>query len=114
MTVVARVDAALVEGTLLTNTATVFADAATPDPVEANNQADHTAPVVALAQIAVDKYDLVDPVYPDALLAYAIVVANQGPSTAAGLVVTDTLPPGVTYMSSTGGLRGRTSRRADV
>ena len=58
MTVVARVDAALVEGTLLTNTAIVFPDAATPDPVEANNQAGHSAPTVALAQIAVDKYDL--------------------------------------------------------
>ena len=56
---------------------------------------------MALAQLAIDKYDLVDPVYPDTLLAYAIVVANQGPSTAADLVVTDTLPPGVTYMSST-------------
>ncbi|MFN8465060.1 MAG: hypothetical protein U0X20_05890 [Caldilineaceae bacterium] len=101
MTVVARVDAALVEGTLLTNRATVFPDAATPDPVEANNQADHTAPAVALAQIAVDKYDLLDPVYPDTLLAYVVAVANQGPSTAAGLIVTDVLPLGVTYMSST-------------
>ncbi len=102
MTVIAQVDAALAAGTLLTNTATVFADAATPDPLEANNQASHTGSVVALAQITIDKYDLVDPVYPDALLAYAIVVANQGPSTAAGLVVTDTLPPGVNYMGSTG------------
>ena len=102
MTVIAQVDPTLAPGMLLTNTATVFADAATPDPVDENNQASHTAPVVALAQIAIDKYDLVDPVYPDALLAYAIVVANQGPSTAAGLVVTDTLPGGVTYMSSTG------------
>lgn len=101
MTVVAKVDAALVDGTLLTNTATVFPDAATPDPTEANNQAGHTAPVSALAQLAIDKYDLVDPVYPDTLLAYVVVAANQGPSTAAGLIVTDALPPGVTYMSST-------------
>ncbi len=102
MTVVAQVDPQLPAGTMLTNTATVFADGVTPDPVEANNQASHAAPSAVLAQITLDKYDLADPVYPDTLLVYALVVANHGPSSANNLVVIDMLPADVTYAGTTG------------
>jgi uncharacterized repeat protein (TIGR01451 family) len=101
MTVVAQVDPEITDGTLVTNTATAFADAASPDPVETNNQAGHVAPITAWAQIAIDKADLIDPVYPDTLLAYVLAVTNLGPAVAAGLLVTDTLPEGVTFMGST-------------
>ncbi|HHW84988.1 MAG TPA: DUF11 domain-containing protein, partial [Chloroflexi bacterium] len=102
MTVVGVVDPALMEGALLTNTATIFAENLTPDPDESNNQALHVAPVTTLAQIGIDKYDLTDPVAPDGLLVYVLVVTNTGPSLARNVVVTDTLPPHVTYHSTTG------------
>ena len=102
MTVVARADPSLPPGTLLTNTATVFADATTPDGREENNQSTSTAAVTALAQIGIDKVDLIDPVYPDSLLVYLLVITNSGPSAATDLVVTDLLPSGVTYLNSTG------------
>lgn len=102
MTVVGLVDPTLPDGATLTNTATVFAENLTPDPNESNNQAHHAAPVVTLAQIGLDKYDLTDPVEPDGLLVYAVVVTNTGPSLARNVVVTDALPPHVTYHSTTG------------
>ncbi|MBK8799125.1 MAG: DUF11 domain-containing protein [Anaerolineales bacterium] len=102
MTVVGVVDPALAEGAVLTNTATIFAENITPDPDESNNQAQHGAPVTTLAQIGIDKYDLTDPIGPDGLLVYVMVVTNTGPSLARNLVITDTLPPHVTYHSTTG------------
>jgi len=36
-------------------------------------------------------------------LVYTISVTNFGPSSASGVVVTDTLPAGVTFVSATGG-----------
>ena len=35
-------------------------------------------------------------------VSYSLVVANNGPSDAANLSVTDTLPAGVTFVSATG------------
>jgi uncharacterized repeat protein (TIGR01451 family)/fimbrial isopeptide formation D2 family protein len=102
MTVVGLVDPSLPDGATLTNTATIFVENLTPDPNEGNNQAHHAAPVVTLAQIGLDKYDLTDPVEPDGLLVYAVVVTNTGPSLARNVVVTDALPPHVTYHSTTG------------
>jgi uncharacterized repeat protein (TIGR01451 family) len=102
MTVIGVVDPALSDGAVLTNTATIFAETITPDPDESNNQAQHGAPVAAIAQIGIDKYDLTDPVAPDGLLVYALVVTNSGPSLARAVVITDTLPPHVTYHSTTG------------
>jgi uncharacterized repeat protein (TIGR01451 family) len=102
MTVVGVVDPALPNGAVLTNTATIFAENITPDPVENNNQAHHAAPVTAQARIGIDKFDLMDPVNPGAMLVYGIVVTNTGPAIARNVVLTDTLPPHVTYHSSTG------------
>ncbi|MDW8440242.1 MAG: hypothetical protein RML96_07195 [Caldilineaceae bacterium] len=102
MTVVGIVDSTLPDGTMLTNTATIFVENLTPDPNESNNQARHVAPVLTQAQIGIDKYDLTDPVEPDGLLVYVLVVTNTGPSMARNVVVTDTLPPHVTYHSTTG------------
>ena len=103
MTVVGKVDPSLPAGTILTDTAAVFAENLSPDPDLSNNVDDQRTTVTTLAQLAIDKYDLIDPVNPDALLVYAIVVTNTGPSDAQDVVVTDTLPAGVTYHSDTGG-----------
>ncbi len=102
MTVVGVVDSGLLDGVVLTNTATVFAENITPDLNEGNNQAHHAAPVTAFARIGIDKFDLMDPVNPGAMLVYGIVVTNTGPAIARSVTVVDTLPPHVTYHSSTG------------
>ncbi len=39
---------------------------------------------------------------PGDTLTYTVVVTNNGPDAAAGVVATDTLPPGVTFVSGTG------------
>src|SRR5262249_57897159 len=45
-------------------------------------------------------------------IVYTITVTNQGPSLATSMVVTDTLPPGVTFVSATGG--GTTNASGNV
>lgn len=53
------------------------------------------------ADLSVMKTDLNDPVQPGAPIDYEITVANAGPDAAIGVVVTDSLPPGTTYVSAT-------------
>ncbi len=74
----------------VTNTVQVFSD--TPDPNPANDTASATVTVSALAALQIDKTDLTDPVYAGDTYLYEIVVTNTGPSTAQGVIVTDTLP----------------------
>ena len=45
-------------------------------------------------------------------IVYTITVTNQGPSTATSMVITDTLPAGVTFLSATGG--GTTNASGNV
>jgi len=49
------------------------------------------------AELGVTKSDEPDPVLAGEELRYTVVVTNNGPSDAAGVVVTDTLPTGVTF-----------------
>jgi uncharacterized repeat protein (TIGR01451 family) len=52
------------------------------------------------ADVAVRKADDPDPVVRGSHLTYTIIVTNNGPATANGVVVTDTLDPNTTYLSS--------------
>ncbi len=52
--------------------------------------------------LSVTKTDSVDPVFPEDTLVYGISVSNAGPATAENVVVTDTLPPGVTVVETVG------------
>ncbi len=99
ITVVGNVDSGVANGTLVTNTATVFSD--TPDPVTSNNSDTAATTVNALALLTVSKHDLVDPVGLGELLAYEIVVTNTGSSDATNVVITDTLDSNTTYQSNT-------------
>ena len=58
--------------------------------------------VVASADVAIGKTALAT-VLATSNLSYTISVTNFGPSTAGSVVVTDTLPAGVTYVSASGG-----------
>jgi len=97
ITVVARVAADAPAGTI-TNTAAVFSpDESNP----ANNTASVTTTVATSADVGVIKVDLKDPVAPGEGLIYELSVSNAGPSDAQNVVVTDTLPAGVTFVNAT-------------
>lgn len=85
----------------LTNEATV-----TGNEVEINlqnNKSTVTTEVGAIIDLAVDKSDTPDPVSAGGTLTYTIVVTNNGPSAATGVKWVDTLPAGLTYVSSSAG-----------
>ncbi len=54
-----------------------------------------------VADLSVTKKDSIDPVYTDDPLTYTVGVANSGPGAATGVVLTDTLPAGSTFVSAT-------------
>ena len=85
-------------GTLINN-AYVFGDQPDSDPN--NNHASAQTAVTPVADLAVVKSAGPSPAYAGGLLTYTIVIANNGPSPATGVTVTDPLPSGVTYAGST-------------
>jgi uncharacterized repeat protein (TIGR01451 family) len=87
----------------LTNTATVAPPIGGFDPNTGDNTATDSDPIVPQADVAVSKTDTPDPVQPGGALTYTVTVSNLGPSTATGVTLTDTLPTGVTFLSSVPG-----------
>ncbi len=74
------------------------------DPDTGNNDGTALFAVVPLADVSIVKTsDAAGVVYPGDQVTYTLAVTSGGPSTAAGVVVTDTLPAGVTYVSDTCG-----------
>jgi uncharacterized repeat protein (TIGR01451 family) len=59
--------------------------------------------LAANIDLAVTKTDDTDPVLAGSNLTYTIQVINNGPGDATGVVLTDTLPAGVTYVSNDSG-----------
>ena len=55
----------------------------------------------ASADLSISKSDNIDPIIAGNQLLYTVTVNNAGPDDATGVVVTDTLPAGVTFVSST-------------
>jgi uncharacterized repeat protein (TIGR01451 family) len=87
----------------LANTATVAAPPAVPDPDPTDNSATDVDTLVPSVDLAVTKTDSPDPVLPGSLLDYVLVIANAGPSDATAVTAVDTLPAGVTFVSSSPG-----------
>ncbi len=83
----------------LSNTASVAGDDADPDAT--NDSATEATAVDAQADLSLSKSDDADPVVAGTDLTYTLVVANDGPSDAVNVVVTDPLPPGVGFVSAT-------------
>jgi len=54
------------------------------------------------ADLSISKIDSEDPVMPGDSLTYTVTVNNAGPETAENVVVTDTLPAGVTLVQTSG------------
>ena len=74
-----------------------------PDEVPGNDTATESTTVEGEADLAITKEDAPDPVVVGTALDYTLVVENAGPSDATGVVITDTLPAGVTYDSASSG-----------
>ena len=83
----------------LTNTASVSSTTSDSDP--ANNTSTSTTAVTAAADLAIVKTGPAT-VTAGASVTYSLTVTNNGPSDAAAVSVTDTLPAGVTFVSATG------------
>ncbi|MBN1314486.1 MAG: PKD domain-containing protein [Anaerolineales bacterium] len=56
-----------------------------------------------VADLSILKTDQPDPVIAGQLITYTLYVVNGGPSSATGIILTDTLPVGVTFVSDDGG-----------
>ena len=65
----------------------------------ANNQDDEPTPVNSLVDLAIDKSDDIDPVTAGGVLTYTLVVSNNGPSVATGVVAADTLPTNIKLLT---------------
>jgi len=99
-----HVDVDLVTSGTITNSASVTSDTlASPDPFPGNNSTtENTTVIQPAADLSISKSDDVDPIVAGNPLTYTVTVNNAGPQTAANVVVTDTLPAGVTFISTTG------------
>ncbi|MBI3177211.1 MAG: DUF11 domain-containing protein, partial [Chloroflexi bacterium] len=100
ITVTVTVGASVAQGTVLSNTATVSTSSIDTNP--ANDSATATTTVNAQADLSMIKTDSPDPVIAGNNLTYTLAVTNNGPSNAANVSVSDTLPAGVTLVSATG------------
>ena len=86
-------------GTQLTDIATVSSD--TGDDVPTNNTANATTTVTTSADLGLTKTISPNPAPAGSNVTYTLTAHNNGPSTAAGVVVTDALPLGLNYVTST-------------
>ncbi|MGE4069696.1 MAG: autotransporter domain-containing protein [Lysobacterales bacterium] len=73
------------------------------DPVPANNQGQVAVSYQAGgADVSIVKTDSVDPVAAGAQYSYTLTVSNAGPEAASGVVVSDTLPAALSFVSASG------------
>ncbi len=87
------------DGGPITNSATV--SATTPDPDLTNNTDTAATTVTGSADLSLLKSGPAS-VAPGGMITYILTVTNAGPSAAADVVVTDTLPAGVSFDSASG------------
>jgi uncharacterized repeat protein (TIGR01451 family) len=74
----------------------------TSDPTAANDRQATTTTVVAVADLTTSAVAPATAT-PGAQVTFTVSVTNTGPSSATAVIVTDTLPTGVTFVSATGG-----------
>ncbi len=98
ITVVATIAANVADQVTLRNVARVTG--AVIDNNLLNNSDDHLVTVTSLAVLTIDKIDQFDPVAPGDPIFYRIAITNTGPSAAANVRITDTLPANVTFQSA--------------
>lgn len=82
----------------VTNNASVTTDQF--DIVSSNNSTNEETTVLPVIDLAVTKTDSPDPVNAGGTLVYTVLVTNSGPSMATGVILTDTLPAGVSFSTA--------------
>jgi uncharacterized repeat protein (TIGR01451 family) len=85
----------------INNSATVSTDPTVVDPPANNTANEPTTIVVAEANLRVTQVDSLDPDGVNLPHTYTVTVTNQGPGSASGVTLVDTLDPAVTYVSAT-------------
>ncbi|HKI27650.1 MAG TPA: DUF11 domain-containing protein [Candidatus Sulfotelmatobacter sp.] len=105
-TVTVHIPSSFGGGGSITNFASVTGDQIDSNPN--NNNSSATTGVLAVADLATSKTGPTNPVAAGTNITYTIGVSNAGPSDAPNVVVTDTLPVGVNFVSSTAGCSGTT------
>jgi uncharacterized repeat protein (TIGR01451 family) len=93
ITITANVGAAATAGTSV-NTATITSTS--PDPASANNSSATTANLTNAADVSITKTASPNPVIAGNVITYTLTTHNAGPSDASAVVVSDTLPAGIT------------------
>ncbi len=88
------------EGGLITNQATVVSTVM--DTTTSNNVVSENTQIIPVADLSLIGSDQPDPVNAGTSLQYSLVAANQGPSTASSVMITDTLGAGVEYVNAEG------------
>jgi uncharacterized repeat protein (TIGR01451 family) len=83
-----------------TLTSTVGLDPAGVDPVPGNNSANASVNVVPAADLAVFAVASPSPAISGSNIAYVVTVTNGGPATATSVVMNQTLPAGVIFVST--------------
>jgi large repetitive protein len=96
-----HIGAGTATGTVITNTANVSSTTADPNPSGNTPSANTTVTASPNADLSITKTPAPGPYGTGQQLTYTIVVSNGGPSAAAAVTVTDTLPAGTTLVSST-------------
>lgn len=96
---IVNVAAGTTPGTVISNTASI--SSTTTDPNSANNSAAAATTVTAPSQadLSITKVASPEPVNLGDTLTYTITVNNNGPASASGVAMTDTLPSAVTFQS---------------
>ena len=84
----------------ITNNASVTSNT---DDINSNNNStsEQTTVYTHEADLSITKSDAVDPVKVGENVTYTVTVSNNGPQTAESIILTDTLPTGVTFISAT-------------
>jgi len=90
------------EGTLGTIINQAGTTSSSDDPNPADNTTTEETQVDPWANLSIEKTDGEDPVVAGTELTYTITVTNPGPYGADDVVVTDSMPTGVTFVSSSG------------
>ena len=89
------------EAGTITNVASVSANENDRNPLDTDTETTTVnPPAPTSADLSITKIDAQDPVSSDDEIAYTIRVTNNGPGTANNVVVTDTLPSGVQFISA--------------
>ncbi len=92
-----EIEVVAIEGGDFANT--VNLSSSVPDPNLANNSVTENTSVGSTADVSIVMSDSPDPIAVGQVTTYTLTIANNGLSTAVGVILTDTLPGGVTIAS---------------